>query len=92
MKILRFDEAEFGSFAAGLKRRAVPGDGERELVEGVLREVVARGDEALRELTGKFDGVKLDELRVSEAELAEARAGVDEKTVAAVAGIEEKYP
>nr|XP_061799115.1 histidinol dehydrogenase-like [Nerophis lumbriciformis] len=85
MRILRFDEAGYGSFLTGLNRRAVPGDEVRELVEGVLEDVVARGDEALRDLTEKFDGVKLDDFLVGEEELAEARAAVDEKTRAAVA-------
>ncbi len=53
----------------------------RELDEAVVasvREIVAdvraRGDQALRDLTVRFDGCQIDELRVEEAELAAALA------------------
>ncbi len=55
-------------------------------VRAILAEVRARGDEAVRELTRRFDGVELDALRVPEAELERAlgaipttlRAGLEE--------------
>ncbi|MGQ9615010.1 MAG: histidinol dehydrogenase [Spirochaetota bacterium] len=45
----------------------------------IIEEVALRGDDALIEYTGCFDGVKLsrDELRVSEDEIEEASAGVE---------------
>ncbi len=47
-------------------------------VQAVVRDVVeavrARGDEAVRELTERFDGVRLSEFRVSQADLEAAEA------------------
>lgn len=55
------------------------------VVEGVMDAVAARGDAAARECTARFDGVELGELRVSEAEFAEARAGADPALLEALA-------
>jgi histidinol dehydrogenase len=43
------------------------------VVEEIIREVKARGDEALREYTRRYDGVAVEDFRVSEEEFAEAR-------------------
>ena len=48
-----------------------------EIVAPILADVRERGDEALRDYTEKFDGVRLEELQVSQAELDEAFASVD---------------
>ena len=48
-----------------------------EIVSGVIANVVENGDRAVLEYTEKFDKVKLDSLRVSEAEIAEAKKSVD---------------
>ncbi len=48
-----------------------------EAVRAILDEVRAGGDEALRALTKRFDGVDMDSLRVAEAELGAALAGLD---------------
>src|SRR3712207_3724107 len=50
----------------------------RELVAGVRRDVAVRGDSALREYTRQFDGVDVDELRVSQADIEAARRACDE--------------
>ena len=42
------------------------------IVEGILAEVKAKGDEALKAYTEKFDGVKLESLKVTEEEFKEA--------------------
>ncbi|MCS6895092.1 MAG: histidinol dehydrogenase [Bacteroidia bacterium] len=42
-------------------------------VEGIFRAVEEKGDEALYELTQRYDGVKLSALRVSEAEIHAAQ-------------------
>ena len=42
------------------------------IVAGIVRLVRRRGDAALRQLTGKFDGARLSSLRVSAAEFAAA--------------------
>ncbi|MDR1131237.1 MAG: histidinol dehydrogenase [Oscillospiraceae bacterium] len=46
-------------------------------VSGIIAEVRARGDEALREYTLRFDGVRLDRLELSEAERREALRSVE---------------
>jgi histidinol dehydrogenase len=48
-----------------------------EAVRAVLEEVRAGGDEALRALTARFDGVVIDTLRVPTEELDAALAGLD---------------
>ncbi len=50
----------------------------REIVAGVRREVAARGDAALREYTRQFDGVDVDDLLVSEADIEAARLACDD--------------
>ncbi|HIW75705.1 MULTISPECIES: histidinol dehydrogenase [Gordonibacter] len=50
----------------------------------IVEDVRERGDEALRDLTEKFDGVRVENFRVSQAAIAEAVASVDDKTAAAL--------
>lgn len=50
----------------------------RESVRDILSDVRTRGDEALRALTRKFDGVEREEIGVSEAEIAAAREELSE--------------
>lgn len=54
----------------------------------VVKEIIAavkdRGDEALREYTGKFDGVNLKEIEVTEEELKAAKRCVDEHTLSCI--------
>ncbi len=47
-----------------------------EVVRGIIEEVRERGDEALRELTARLDGVQLDELRVAPEAISAARDAV----------------
>ncbi len=51
----------------------------REIVANVRRDVAARGDAALRDYTKQFDGVDVDELLVSEADIEAARLACDEE-------------
>ncbi len=64
-----------------------PGAGRDDPVESV-REIIAdvreRGDEALRELTARFDGVQLDDLRVAPEEISAARGAVDSSVLASL--------
>jgi histidinol dehydrogenase len=57
-------------------------------VEAVAREILAavraHGDAAVRECLAKYDGVRIDELEVSEAEFAAALGGVDRAFLEAV--------
>ena len=45
-------------------------------VQAIIADVRARGDAALRELTARFDGAEIDELRVSQAECDAALAEI----------------
>ena len=48
----------------------------RDAVAGLLADVQARGDVALREITTRFDGVELAAFEVSEEEFAAAHTAV----------------
>ena len=48
-----------------------------DVVDGIIAEVRARGDEALKEYALKFDGAKIDDLQVTQAEIDEAFANMD---------------
>ena len=48
-----------------------------DVVDGIIADVRARGDEALKEYALKFDGAKLESLQVTQEEIEEAFAGMD---------------
>ena len=48
-----------------------------DVVDGIIAEVRARGDEALKEYALKFDGAKINDLQVTQAEIDEAFANMD---------------
>lgn len=50
----------------------------------IIEDVRARGDEALRELTEKFDGVRIENFRVSDEQVANAASRLPEATVKAL--------
>lgn len=56
----------------------------RRAVARIIEQVRADGDATLRALTRKFDGVELGDLRVSEAEFAEAEAAIHGDARAAI--------
>ncbi|MBR3036681.1 MAG: histidinol dehydrogenase [Lachnospiraceae bacterium] len=62
--------------------RAVPQVDVEAIVSGIIADVRARGDEALFELTEKFDGVKLEHLAVSPEEIEEVFSAVEPEFVA----------
>ncbi|MBD5179957.1 MAG: histidinol dehydrogenase [Bacteroidales bacterium] len=47
-----------------------------DIVTGILENVKTNGDSAIRELAARIDGVELDDLRVSQAEISEAAASI----------------
>ena len=49
-----------------------------DVVDGIIADVRAHGDEALKEYALKFDGAKINNLQVTQAEIDEAFAGMDE--------------
>jgi histidinol dehydrogenase/sulfopropanediol 3-dehydrogenase len=51
----------------------------RDTVAQIMRDVAARGDAALRDYTKQFDGVEVDALRVSEADIEAARRACDDE-------------
>lgn len=64
------------ALAAALSR-PVADEGPLEAVRAILAAVRADGDAALRELTERFDGCRLDDLRVPPADLQAALDGVE---------------
>jgi len=65
-----------GDLAMVLPRPQTEGTGPVAAVEAILRDVQARGDAAVRELTARFDGVERADLRVPPAELDAALARI----------------
>jgi histidinol dehydrogenase len=61
---------------------------EAEARRAAVREIIARvrreGDAALRELTERYDGVRIDDFRVADDELAEAESALPRSAVAAI--------
>ena len=55
-----------------------------KIATDIIADVRARGDECLRELTEKFDGVRVENFRVSEQIIEEGAKKCDPKTVAAL--------
>ncbi len=53
-------------------------------VQQILNEIRSEGDQALRRFTAKFDGAELEDIQVSEAEIAEAENVVDESLKSAI--------
>src|SRR6185437_14994637 len=63
-----------------LARRSVALDAElMRVVQSIIDDVRARGDEALIDYTARFDKVELKELRIGEEELRRCAAGADER-------------
>jgi histidinol dehydrogenase len=91
MNVLRHTDADF---PARLRKLAAPSSLFDPVIEqrtrAILDSVKARGDEALLELTAKFDGAELsaDKLAVTQAELMTASLKADESLRAAVAEAE----
>lgn len=78
--------------ARSLPRPAIAGEGPRATVRQIIDEVRGGGDEVLIRLTEQFDGVRLSGLRVADADLDRAVAGLApelrEAMDVAIAGIE----
>ncbi len=86
MKILSHKDASYPSFVKRLNRRAIPEDSVRDLVSDIIAKVGMEGDDALVELTYRFDGAKLTkkQLFVSDNEFAQAEASVTPATREAI--------
>ena len=87
MKILSYKDAGYARFIKTLDRRAVPTDDLYNIVSDIITKVKLHGNKALFAFTEKFDGLKLTSrsLYVTEAELEEAEALVDDEVKEAIA-------
>jgi histidinol dehydrogenase len=81
----KWDDLNADEQDALLKRPAQDVDANiRKRVAAILEQVRRVGDSAVAELTAKFDGVELDDSRVSNEEIAAAAAQLDAEAVAAI--------
>ncbi|MFC4993066.1 histidinol dehydrogenase [Rubritalea tangerina] len=87
MKIVRYQDAEYAEFVQQLDRQAIPSTELYETVAGIVDAVKQRGNAALYAYTERFDKLVLDDstLFVSEEELAEAEAVVEDSVKEAIA-------
>ena len=60
-----------------LQQRAEPPERVEQAVRGILNRVRTEGDEAVRQFTERFDGVRLEAFRVPQSEIEQAVAYVD---------------
>lgn len=67
-----------------MERLASEADEPVDAVRSILADVRERGDDALRELTERFDGVRLDAIRVSTSEIETASKAVSVEVIAAL--------
>lgn len=67
-----------------LRRTEDPGEGVRDQVLAIIDRVRKEGDDALRAYTKEFDGVELDDLRVSRKEIKEAVNSIDPDLLTAI--------
>ena len=80
-----WDDLSAAEQDALLKRPAQDVDANiRKRVTAILEQVRRVGDSAIAELTAKFDGVELDDSRVSNQEIAAAATQLDAEAVAAI--------
>jgi len=85
MRVVSTESASREEVLAMLRRSLQLDDPEIEArVRQILREVAVRGDDALREYTARFDGVKLGELVVTSEEIQRARDEVSDKAARAL--------
>jgi histidinol dehydrogenase len=90
MKVLSYQDADYAPFVQTLDRRATPGAAGKkveDIVADIIADVQQRGNKAVFEYTQRFDHLELtdDTLFVTEKEIAEAYAAVDDEVKAAVA-------
>jgi histidinol dehydrogenase len=73
MNVVDWESSSEAERAKALKRPAAMPDAERRAkVAAIIADVRARGDEAVRDYTQRFDWAKIDDLTVPEAELVRA--------------------
>lgn len=82
MKIIHV--ADPASVAAQLRKATIIQDSLLEDAKAIMRDVSEHGDPAVLNYTSKFDGARLDSLRVSEQEMKQAYAQVTKDQIMAV--------
>ncbi len=82
MKVIHV--ADPASEAAELRKTTIIQDSLLENAKAIMRDVEEHGDAAVFNYTSKFDGAKLNSLRVSEQELKQAYAHVTKNQIIAV--------
>ncbi len=82
MKIIHV--ADPSSVAAQLRKATIIQDLLLEDAKAIMRDVAEHGDSAVLNYTSKFDGARLDSLRVSEQEMKQAYAQVTKDQIMAV--------
>jgi histidinol dehydrogenase len=82
MNIIRVTDP--GSEATKLRRATLIQDSFLEDAKTIMRDVAEHGDPAVLNYTSKFDGARLDSLRVSEQEMKQAYAQVTKDQIMAV--------
>jgi histidinol dehydrogenase len=82
MKIIHI--ADPASVAAQLRKATIIQDSLLEDAKAIMRDVSEHGDPAVLNYTSKFDGARLDSLRVSEQEMKQAYAQVTKDQIMAV--------
>ncbi|MDQ3853817.1 MAG: histidinol dehydrogenase [Thermoproteota archaeon] len=82
MKII--DVADPASEAAQFRKATIIQDSLLDYAKAIMRDVAQHGDPAVLNYTSKFDGARLDSLRVSEHEMKQAYAQVTKDEIMAV--------
>jgi histidinol dehydrogenase len=77
MKIIRFPERD--KWDSLCKRPSLDRSGLEDVVTGILHKVKSEGDKALFDLSEKYDGVVLKDLKVTTSEIAGSAAKVPEE-------------
>lgn len=79
IKIIRWSEASKEEKDFILTRSETDITEQMELALQVIKDIKARGDEAVLEYTAKYDGVKITKMKVEEAEIEKAYLEIDGK-------------
>jgi len=77
MRVCRLHELDPPTYTRLMQRSASEVQQVLPQVQAIMDDVRQRGDAALREYSARFDGVELEDLRVSPEEIAAAREQVD---------------
>ncbi len=85
-KLLGREVPQYGRYisSSGSKRKRTKEPAELRAVEEIVKNVCERGDSALLDYTRKLDGIVLDSLEVSRAEISEAYQRVDKRLISAL--------